>query len=257
MTVDQRYAEAERKLAQERARQAPKRATSLSKDEIAKMFSQVPVATAEQIAEADRREDFVRRQERLTSCGIDITEEERHLVMHDRMTRTVPLSFVRKWHREAPRAGCPVAALEEASRGILVLTGGMGTGKSLAAAWWLSQVSGKYITRVELMTAWETKRNRFRPDEEPFARLLRCDHVALDEFGAETDAEIPIIRDAWFAFVNGRRCKRKRTLVLSNTSLKAFFARHDDTHYSRPTGDRLRMHAECHEVAGKSMRGAR
>jgi hypothetical protein len=120
------------------------------KPDVARMFEGLRIASDEEIARYEAREKHAARSQRLASCGIDVTDEERALVLGGRLRKTKPIEIVQKWHSTAPVAGCTLASLEDASNGILVLAGGMGTGKTISAAWWLSHAPGRYLSIIDL-----------------------------------------------------------------------------------------------------------
>ena len=229
------------------------------KPDVARMFEGLRIASDEEIARYEAREKHAARSQRLASCGIDVTDEERALVLGGRLRKTKPIEIVQKWHSTAPVAGCTLASLEGASNGILVLAGGMGTGKTISAAWWLSHAPGRYLSIIDLAVMYDRKeRSLGRAADEASASweaLERVDHLVIDELGQELDKHADNVRLAWGRIVDKRRSKKRRTLVLSNLSAVDFVRRHQTGVYDARTGDRLVEHGTITEVSGDSMRG--
>ena len=216
------------------------------------------VASDEEIAayEAQQRREL--RHEALMASGLHLPDEDRAMVLSGRLDKTKPAcATVATWARGAPRPGQPV---DGCTPGILVLCGGMGTGKTVAAAWWLSHVRGKAVTiheAVRTYSAWK-RASAGRVLEEArdaLERLARIDCLLLDELGQESDSDAEGAREVLHWIVDRRQSKRRRTLILTNLSTRDLGDRFVRGVYDARTADRLRTVGQVVQVAGASMRG--
>lgn len=137
-------------------------------------------------------------------------------------------------------------------RPALVLMGGTGTGKTVAAGWALARTPGVFIEAGDLVRAQVAADGRSprSPDVERWRRLTRTGLLVVDELGTERD-----IDDAQVAFreiINRRQDRRRPTILLGNVEPKVFWARFDSR-----TRDRLRVCAFVRGLTGDSMRAPR
>lgn len=238
--------------------------------DFATMFGGMVLVTEEEIARRERTAETQRKRDRLAACGIGETlaDEDRERILSGRLRRTEPITLVERWSAGAPAPGCPTAKLEEHTRGWLVLCGGRGTGKSVAASWWISRVGGVYVTFAQLIRLYASRdtgldASRARA-EDRLDTIARATYLVVDELGTErltgklsTEAWRGLVSETWLWLVDSRKTRRKRTLVLSNLSSRDFVARHrsDGGMYDPRAYDRLRACADVHEVSGGSLRG--
>lgn len=237
--------------------------------DFAARFAGVRVLSDDEIARIERATETTRKRDRLASCGVGetLSDEDRERILGGRLKRTEPITLVERWDATAPAPGCPTARLEEHSRGWLVLCGGMGTGKSVAAAWWLSRHGGIYMSwqrLVELYASREVGLDASRARaEDRLDTIARATCLVIDELGAErakkgsgtAEQWRGTVSEAWLWLVDNRKTRRKRTLVLSNLSSRDFVSRHrDGGPYDPRAYDRLRACSDVHEVAGGSLR---
>jgi len=230
--------------------------------EFAAMLSRIVsagvAASPEQIEAYERQQRRDLRREALASSGLHLPDADRALVLSARLDKTKQAcATVATWARGAPKPG---QSLENATPGILVMCGGMGTGKTVAAAWWLSHVRGKAVTiheAVRTYTRW--KRAFSRGDEalDELERLARIDCLLLDELGQEDDQDAGPAREVLHWIVDRRQSARRRTLILTNLNASDLGHRFVMGTYDRRTGDRLRTVGQIVEIAGESMRGRR
>jgi hypothetical protein len=215
-------------------------------------------ATEEQVAEYERAQRRELRVQALASSGLHLPDEDRRLVLSGRLDRTkVACATVATWARGAPKPGQPTVGC---TPGILVLCGGVGTGKTLAAAWWLSHVRGRALTiheAVRVYTRW--KRATYKPEqaEEALERIARIDCLVLDELGQESDSDAETAREVLHWIVDRRQSARRRTLIITNLTSSDLGARFVRGDYDGRTADRLKAHGQVVEVAGESMRRRR
>lgn len=216
------------------------------------------VATDEQIAayEAQQRRDL--RRDALASSGLHLPDDDRRLVLSGKLDKTKPAcAIVATWARGAPKPGQPTVGC---TPGILVLCGGVGTGKTVAAAWWLSHVRGKALTiheAVRIYTKWKRASYRAEEAEAALERLARIDCLLLDELGQESDSDAEGAREVLHWIVDRRQSCRRRTLVLTNLSTSDLGDRFVRGVYDARTADRLRSVGLVEQVPGISMRGRR
>lgn len=213
------------------------------------------LATDEQIAEYEAQQRRELRVQALASSGLHLPDEDRRMVLAGTLDRTKPSCVaVATWARGAPKPGQPTVGC---TPGILVLCGGMGTGKTVAAAWWLSHVRGRALTiheAVRIFSRW--KRATYKPEEAEAAleRLARIDCLMLDELGQESDADADYARELLHWIVDRRQSARRRTLIVTNLSAADLRDRFVRKVYDGRTGDRLKAHGQIVQVPGESMR---
>jgi len=217
------------------------------------------IATPEQIEEYERRARRELRVEALTSSGIHLDEDDRKLVLTGRLDRTTQACVaVATWARGAPKPGETVTV--GCTPSCLVLCGAPGTGKTMAAAWWLSHVRGKALTMPEAIRIWSRwKRTTFRPEEADaaLARLARMDCLLLDELGQESDDDAALAREVLHWIIDHRQSARRRTLVLTNLSALDMADRFKRGVYDGRTADRLNRIGHVVQIEGSSMRRPR
>ncbi|MEC7520151.1 MAG: hypothetical protein VYE22_09820 [Myxococcota bacterium] len=137
-------------------------------------------------------------------------------------------------------------------RPILVLMGGTGLGKTVAAGWALARTPGIFIEAGDLVRAQIAADGRSprSPDVERWRRLTRTGLLVVDELGTNRDVD-----DAQVAFreiINRRQDRRRPTILLGNIEPKVFWSRFDSR-----TRDRLRVCAFVRGLTGDSMRAPR
>lgn len=217
------------------------------------------VATAEQIAAYERRARRDMRVEALASSGIHLDEEDRRLVLTGKLSRdTQACIAVASWARGAPQPGDAVTV--GCSPPCLVLCGAPGTGKTVAAAWWLSHVRGRALTMPEAIRIWSRwKRSTYRHEEADAAleRLARMDCLLLDELGQESDDDAGLAREVLHWIIDRRQSMRRRTLILTNLSALDLADRFRRGVYDGRTADRLNRIGHVVQVEGTSMRKPR
>lgn len=214
------------------------------------------VASDEQIAEYERQQRRDLRREALAASGINLPDRDRQMILSGKLDRNTPSAkAIASWARGAPKPG---ASLEAATPGIIVLCGGMGTGKTVAGGWWLSHVIGRALTIHEaarIYDRWKRALSRGDEHERDLERLARIDNLLLDELGQEDDRDATTVREVFHWIVDRRQSARKRTAILSNLSLAAFARRFETSTYDKRTADRLRASGIVVELDGESMRG--
>lgn len=225
---------------------------------LAKLEAQGAVASPERIAEYERQQRRDLRREALAASGLQLPDEDRRMVLAGTLDKTKSAcEHVTRWAMGAPKPG---EDIKGCTPGILFLCGGMGTGKTIAAAWWLSHVRGRSVTihdAVRLYNRW--KRSNYKPEEAEAAleRLARIDCLHLDELGQESDADAESAREVLHWIVDHRQSKRRRTLGTTNLSTTDLAGRFERGTYDKRTADRLADHGWVIQVAGESMRGGK
>lgn len=215
------------------------------------------VASDEQIAAYEARQRRDLRREALASSGLHLPDDDRRMVLAGKLDRTKPAcATVATWARGAPKPG---ASTVGCTTGILVLCGGMGTGKTVAAAWWLSHVRGKAVTiheAVRTYVAWKRAHGGRVLEEakENLERLARIDCLVLDELGQESDSDAEAAREVLHWIVDHRQSRYRRTLIITNLSTSDLGDRFVRGIYDARTADRLRTQGIVEQVLGESMR---
>jgi len=106
----------------------------------------------------------------------------------------------------------------------LLLTGSVGRGKTLAAAWaLLERGAGRYIGARELE---RISTARYGDEAETFAALLRTCLLIVDDIGRERDAGH--MTAALLDLVDERRKRGQKTIAISNMARGAFLKAYAD-----------------------------
>lgn len=200
-----------------------------------------PVATEDDLAAYERERECDRRRERLDASGVSecLTSDALALVVADRLRPTRAVEAARRW------LAYQASVRKAGSRPVLALFGGIGCGKTVAAASVLAAEGGRYVQAEDLCRLHAA---RFGSEAAEFRRLMRLGVLVVDELGTEESAE----RAAATLHEVVDRRQSKRTLLLGNLT-KASFAERLDAR----TVDRLRVGGVVIDVSGGSLRGSR
>jgi DNA replication protein DnaC len=154
------------------------------------------------------------RRERLEASGISERLDGRgaQAIVDDAPQATRALELVQAW-LISPRP-------------MLVLLGEPGQGKTVAAAWGLARIQGRYVRAQDLcdMRANWRERNTYRYH-------LRTGMLVLDELGTERDESAA--RDTLQDVVDARQRLPRRTLILGNLTKAQLVERYDKRTLSR------------------------
>lgn len=188
-------------------------------------FAEAPEAEEEATAEdhaAARREHLLRRA-RIPA---------RYLEDLAAVRETPALTRVRAWIGEGARAAS-----------VLVLAGAPGSGKTVAAAWALGELSGTFFAARSLVLS-DAERG------EAYRALTSCDLLVLDDLGSEYADRHGWSRSVIDAVIESRHADLRRTIVTTNLAGDAFARR-----YGQRVADRVRGAGCWYVVSGRSMRG--
>lgn len=176
------------------------------------------------------------RRDRLETSGISEHLDLRgaDAIGRDAPERSRSLDLVRTWL--------------VSTRPMLMLLGEPGQGKTVAAAWALARMSGRYVREqdlCEMRANWRTRRE--------YRSHVRCELLVLDELGTERD---PVgAADTFQDVVDNRQRSPRRTLLLGNLDRTKLVEIYD-----KRTLDRLGLESDDHGIAvirslkGPSMR---
>lgn len=206
-----------------------------------------PEPSPEHVAEYDRRmarlerEDAERakrtaeraRAAELARIGeVPVRRELLAAIAADALNTTPALDAVRDW-------------LEAGTPAILVMLGGVGTGKTVAAAWCVARNPGAaYLKMRDLANLY---RAGFGEEHERFVSLTRCGFLAIDELTTERDVDLG--RAALHELVDERGSRGLMTLLMANRTAAEIRERYDAR-----TIDRLRADARIVRLTSESMR---
>lgn len=185
------------------------------------------VARWESRRAADLRHELLRHSgvlEVLSGAGADA-------VVANTCSSTRALDLVRQWMAS--------------SRPVFALFGGVGVGKTVAAAWALAHLPGRYVRADEL--TWMRRGEYGRPSDQ-YMRLLRGELLVVDELGIEEQAEHATA--TLYDVLDKRQRLPRRTLLLGNLDEDTL-----GTRYDARVLDRMREVAVIRSVRAKSMRG--
>lgn len=158
--------------------------------------------------------------------------------------------------------GLMTTALEAVARpaDVLVLSGGVGTGKTVAAVSWLhgwvtdhrnwqdSEAGPQLQGRALFFTAPALLRSP-RFDEKWTAIVKRANRLVIDDLGSEYDEKgsfAALVEE----IVSDRYARRRPTLITTNCDADVFKRR-----YGARISDRIRERGRFQSVGNKSMRG--
>lgn len=171
-------------------------------------------------------------------AGLPIVEEMTAAIVADTIGATPAVSTVQRWRGAQGKS-------------TLLLLGGVGCGKTVAAAWAIAHEvrhnryhSAQY---AKMRDAANLFRAGFGEDLKAFEKMLECGLLVIDELTTERDADLG--RACLHEIIDWRGSKGAPTLLLANRT-KAEIAKH----YDPRTIDRLRECAAVVELVGKSMR---
>ena len=126
----------------------------------------------------------------------------------------------------------------------LVLRGGRGTGKTVAALAALARLGGRVFSAVEVVRAFRQEHEEARALRE---RILACRFLVLDDLGVERDKDAAAM--AIQEVVNARQGGGFRTLITTNSSRKQI---EDD--YDSRTLERIEHGGIFYSLRGESLR---
>lgn len=194
----------------------------------------------DQVRRAERRLEAERRETQLVETGVRgaITDEDVRAICTDSLAETHALRSVTRWF-QARSAGSPRPL------STLVLVGLTGRGKTVAGAWLLARLGGRYVTAEALRRAVVGTHWR---DGVVLADLLNTRCVVVDDAGGEHEANGA--KAAMFEFLNKRvGDSRGWTLVTANLTAAEFAER-----YGERTVRRIEHQGAIVEVAGNDLR---
>jgi DNA replication protein DnaC len=123
----------------------------------------------------------------------------------------------------------------------LVLSAGVGCGKSCAAAWWASEVFARFVKSMAF--------GRMSPYEESSRAVFEARSLVIDDLGAEyLDVKGHLLSQV-DALFDERYANRLPTVITTNLDVVGFKSR-----YGERVSDRLRESGVFKLVGGKSMR---
>lgn len=188
----------------------------------------------EREAAARAKADRSQRMWRIADMPIDRAMVAK--VVDGDIANTPAMDAVRKWvDARKANTGKPT----------LVLLGGAGTGKTLAAAWAIAHCRDGHYTRIRDIA--NLYRAGFGDDAKDFVRLLESDLLVIDELTTERDADLG--RAALHEVIDERQHKDRPTILIANRTAAELRERYDAR-----TIDRLREGAVVVALSGKSMR---
>lgn len=211
----------------------------------------VAVASDDEIAAYEARMQREVWRQNLVASGIDaLRDEDRKLILTDKLAASTALTKVRQW------LGAAMRTAVDPGVNTLVICGGMGTGKTVAAGWAISRHGGVYATVETYLRdydRWLRDRSHDDKSSPTIWRYKRAQLVVLDELGTETDAAL--MQRAFERLIDSRQSRRRElTLILSNLSRAEVVTRVRGGAYGMRTYDRMKRDARIIEVSGESMR---
>lgn len=212
--------------------------------------------TEAEVEALDEQRDFGLWPDRLHSSGIvpELHDDDFGRIVRNECMPTRPLRIVKRWvaaHRR-PKTGHQPPSW-------LFVCGGVGTGKTVAAGFALSQIGGAYTTMQAMLAEYNARQRRTNRDgDDPFPRRLeRASLVVLDELGTERADQADLAREVMFRLVSRRQSRRRMTLVLTNDDVRACRARFEGGAYDVRAYSRLLPMWSLLDCGGESLRRER
>jgi chromosomal replication initiation ATPase DnaA len=172
-----------------------------------------PALEVEFLAQQARREALVRREQRKKNLEsapeLELTDVMREaLVLEVALEHTPSYDDARHWASGHPKPW-------------LILGGGTGCGKSVAAAWILSQLGGIWMSAERIVRIFSAK---FGDQYEEQELLRSCRLLFIDDIGTERDPLVML--SALIELMEARKSQRRRTVVTTNLPVSRFTARY-------------------------------
>lgn len=155
----------------------------------------------EQLAKARR----ARRAEILEREGVPLSPAGRLTVVHEIQPHPEACATILRW--TATPSAPP----------FLAVVGERGLGKTVAAAWWVASVDGRYVKARELARLY---RAQWGDDHERWRGYLRARYLVVDEVGTEDERDRDTVRAMLEELIDERQSRR--TLLLGNITAKQF-----------------------------------
>lgn len=199
--------------------------------------------TTEEVKKSQELLDRETREENLLDhrCGIlgAITAEDRQAIISDQgLQRTHALRAVQRWYNV--RSGSSKRPMS-----MLALVGLTGRGKTVAAAWLLARIGGRYVTADTMRRAFVSTHWR---DAGKFDELVAQRCLVIDEAGCEIDGDTALA--AMTELLNRRQgLDRGWTLVTANIVEEEFRQR-----YGERAMRRIEHQGAIVEVEGEDLR---
>ena len=141
-----------------------------------------------------------------------------------------------------------IETVEQAKELLVVLAGGVGVGKSVAAAHWLATKLGDVTPGPHMGRRWYVF-GTLPPFGPLFDEACRVRAAVLDDVGTEVHDESDRSRSMMDAIVNERHSNGRSTCITTNLDAARFRERYGERVYDRLRGDGI-----WYAVAGKSRR---
>lgn len=224
-------------------------------DEVAERVRQRESRAAAQ-DEAEREREWNRAAEaRKREAASDLRQAQRHALR----AMDLPLDALDLVQRGSASQTLALAALEEPAD-ILVLAGGVGAGKTVAAVAWLARWvmdAGNWqqgdacqlLGRGLFLTAPALQRGP-RFDAKWLGHIERASRLVIDDLGAEYADERGSFVSLLDELINDRYARRRPTLITTNCDASVFKSR-----YGARIADRIRERGRFESVGAKSLRG--
>ncbi|KKL50149.1 hypothetical protein LCGC14_2308390 [marine sediment metagenome] len=216
-----------------------------------------PVAAGEyfqsSVAQLWRHFDDPVYQEKMRSAESERVGRENEILRRQRlpklMRRGVPKVVAEVICDGLVRDEPCVRILRSTMASALVLSGGTGIGKTLAASLWVDEGGDTSRLVSALQLALLTKA---RVDREMFETLCTCSVLAVDDLGIEVDDDRGAFRSRLDGLLSRRIGNRLRTVVTTNLTGKLFES--PVTGYGGRVWSRLVQHGHFEEVKAPDLR---
>lgn len=165
---------------------------------------------AKRQAREQREQRLNHRARRLGSAAqLSLRPAVMSALVRDELSATLALQVTKRW------------AVNANSLPYLVLSGGVGCGKTVAAAWWLVEHEGVWVRAFRLAQVFAGGWSIEREEQD---RLIECRHLVVDDLGTELEPSrmTPVLAE----ILECRRAHGMRTLITTNLEREALAQRY-------------------------------
>ncbi len=219
----ERLAERDRQLARERERQAANRPRT-DMTGLAAVLAKLETVIVDDEAVAERERGIAQREAdrasaeralRIARSGIGLDPKSRAAIV----SGALDLEFGKSMRAVVRWLG------REDVPSVLVLRGGTGAGKTVAAGWALARRGGYLRSVSQIVWTWQSNTVRAIEERE---RLAGCELLVIDDVGTEKKRDTEALVEALRDLLELRQREGARTLVTTNLSREAWLARYPD-----------------------------
>lgn len=164
-------------------------------------------------AEEQARERLEERSDRLKTAGVEgcITDEDWERIVNDRLDHSRSLNAVEAWLKERTL--------------YLALFGTTGCGKTVACAWGIARVGGRYVQAKKLERLFAAMYGSALQEQD--ALMERHGLLVIDDVGTELNPQT--FASSLYEVLDRRQGSGRRTIITANMAKGDFEKRYTDS----------------------------